>query len=399
MKYKFKAIDTNGDIIEDIYIANSKEEAVEMIKSKNFLILAIEEDFQVHLNSLVRRKKVKRKDLVIFCNLFHTMLNAGINISKSFEIISENIENLKFKSALKEVNEDIHQGLNLSDAMARQKDIFPVLFIEMVRAGEMSGNLEEILLRLGDYYEKQNKIENKIKGALIYPSLLIVLSVVVVLFMLAFVLPVFFNIFDSNELMLPLPTQILIGISDIIHHHWKKLIVLIGIGVFAIRIYFKMDHGQTVLDQIKLKVPILRKLYIKIATANLTKTLSILLSAGLPLIKSLEMAGSVVNNIVIRKNLENEITQIEAGKLLSDAIKDTKIFSSVVHSMIKVGEETGTLDDILLKTSILYDEEINTSLEKLTKLIEPVLMIIVGLIIGFIVISLVLPMFDLMHSI
>lgn len=399
MKYKFKAINLNGDIFEDFYIANDEEEVVQMIKSKNFFVLSVEEDYRVNLDYLLNNRRIKLKDLALFSKLFYTMLNSGINISKSLKIISEDITNTKLKSAIININEDIHSGTSLSNAMERQKNIFPSLYVEMVRAGEISGNLEGIILRLGDYYDNQNKIKNKINSSLIYPILLIFVSMVVVIFMIVFVLPIFYDIFSSRELILPLTTRTLINFSSFYYQHWSKIIIFIIILSFALKLFSKTHSGKTILDNLKLRTPLIKGLYIKIVTSNLTKTLSILLSAGIPLMKSLEMASNVVNNVIIRQKLIHEISNIEDGKLLSDAIKDIEVFSSVVYSMVKVGEETGALDNMLLKISTLYDEEVRTSFEKLTKLIEPMLMIIVGLIVGFIVISLALPMFDIMYSI
>lgn len=399
MKYKYRAINTNGEVIEDQIIANSKEDVLEMIKSKRLLTLSIEEVFQYDFSKRFTSRKVKKKDLVVFCRLFYTMLNAGVNISKSLEIIANSTKNTKMKLALNEVNTDIHNGIYLSDALEKHKHIFPIMFIEMIRAGEISGNLDEIINRLGEYYYNQYKIENRVKSSLVYPVLIIILSVLVIVFMLALVLPVFYDIFSSRNLSLPLPTILLIQISNTIRNHWTTIIILLQVIILGLRSYFKRPRGRKLIDLLKLKTPFIRDLYIKIASANFTKTLSILLSSGIPLIRSLTMSSNVLNNIIIKNKLEKQINKVEEGKKLSESIGDIRIFSSVVDAMIRVGEETGALDEMLLKTSIFYDEEVRTSLERMTKLIEPILMIIVGFIVGFIVLSLALPMFEIMYAI
>lgn len=399
MEYKYRAIDSNGEIIEDIYIAKNKKEVLDMIKSKEYLALSIKENLQIDFKTLLWNRKVEKKDLVVFCRLFFKMLEAGINISKALEILAGNITNSKLKSAVFNVNDHIHKGLSLSDALERESNVFPIMFVEMVRAGEISGNLEEIIQRLGDYYHNQYKIDSKIKSSLLYPALLIVLSITVIVFMLTFVLPVFYGIFENRELVLPLPTRILIQTSDIIRNHWREIIILTITIFVSVRRYFRTSNGRMIIDYMRLNVPFVKKIYIKIATANFTKTLSILLSSGIPLIKSLVMASNVINNIVIKSKLENEIMCIEEGKSISESIKDFKIFPTMLVSMIEVGEETGALDVMLLKTSELFDEEVRTSLERFAKLIEPLLMIVVGFIIGFIVISLALPLFDIMYAI
>lgn len=399
MKFKYRAINSSGEVIEDLCFAKDRDEVIDMIKSKGLLCLAIEENFQINASDFFKNKKAGLKDLVVFCKLFYTMLKAGIKISKSLEIITKNINNSKLKSSVININKDIHKGLSLSDSLENQNKVFPPLFIEMVRAGEISGNLEEIIYRLGQYYENQYKIKNKIKSSLVYPILLILVSIAVVIFILTFVLPVFFNMFTNRGLTLPLPTRILITISDTILQEWSKLIILFSISIIVIKIFLKTNRGQVALDFLKLNTPFLKKLYINIITANFSKTLSILLSSGVPLIKSLEMTGNVLNNCLVKNKLYYETNQVEAGKQLSNSIRDLKIFPPLLDSMIQVGEETGELDEMLLTTSEFYDEELGSSLEKLTKLIEPILMIIIGLIVGFIVVSLALPMFEIMYTV
>lgn len=399
MKYRFKAISPKGDLIEDIYDSSSEDKVLEMIKSRKLLALSIEEETKIDLRSLFTVKKVGKKDLVIFCKLFHTMLNAGTSISHSLGIIAENTSNIRLKTALIDIKNDIYKGSALSDAIEKQNKIFPSIFYEMVRAGEISGNLDVIINRLENYYDKQYKIENKVKSSIVYPALIIVLSIFVIIFMLTFVFPIFNDVFSTREMNLPLPTKLLFFISNGIRYNWTKLIFIFTIAIVLIFGYLKTEKGELILDYLKLNIPLAKGLYTNVVTANFTKTLSLLISSGIPLLISLNMSSTVLNNQIIKKKLENEIVHIEMGKSLSDSIRDLGIFPSVVHSMIKVGEETGALDELLLKTSLYYDEEVSTSFEKVTKLIEPVLMIVIGFIVGFIVLSLALPMFDAMYTI
>lgn len=343
-------------------------------------------------------RKVKKDDLVVFCRLFYTMLNAGINITQSLEVICMNTGNSKLRKGLKEINNDIYKGLNLSDSMGNQDKIFPSFFVEMIRAGEISGNLEEIIERLGDYYEGQNKIENKLKSSLVYPITLMVLSIVLVIFMLSFVFPLFYELLNSREAILPLSTRILMHISSIINDHWETGFLLLIASFLGIKAYLKTKKGLYFKDNLKLKTPFINRIYKRIIAANFTKTLSLLLSSGIPLIKSLEISNRVINNTVIQSKFQTEILNIERGKDLASAIKSLGIFPSVIDSMVKIGEESGALDQMLLKTSKYYDEEVGTSIEQFSKLIEPILMIFIGLIVGFIVISIVLPVFDIMYT-
>lgn len=399
MKYKFKAVDLNGNTIEDIYVADSKEDVIDMIRSKDYLPLSIEENSQIDLKSLMELKRVKLKDLVIFCRLFYSMLDAGVSISSALEIVSENTSNRSLSKGLRDINKQIHEGSTLSQGMDMHRNIFPMMFTEMVKAGEISGNLEVIINRLGNFYERQNRLENKIKGSLIYPIILIVMSILVIAFMLTIVFPVFYDLFSSNDFILPLPTRILIFISNVLRNNWLLATVGLLIIVLLLNKYLKTRSGRIAIDFLKLRIPYLKGIYIKTLSANFTRTLSILLSSGIPLLQALEIVSNVLNNRIIKDKLDKEIILVEEGKSLSSAIKDLEIFPSVVHSMVKVGEESGSLDEMLLKTSEYYDEDINASLENLTKLIEPGLMIVIGSIIGFIVLALALPLFNVMYTI
>lgn len=399
MKYKFKAVDLNGNTIEDIYVADSKEDVIDMIRSKDYLPLSIEENSQIDLKSLMGNRRVRLKDLVIFCRLFYSMLDAGVNISSALEIVSENTSNKSLANGLRDINKEIHEGSTLSQGMDMHRNIFPMMFTEMVKAGEISGNLEIIINRLGNFYERQNKLENKIKGSLIYPIILIVMSILVIAFMLTIVFPIFYDIFSSNDFILPLPTRILIFISNVLRNNWLLATVGLLTIVLLLNKYLKTRRGRIAIDFLKLRIPYLKGIYIKTLSANFTRTLSILLSSGIPLLQALEIVSNVLNNRIIKDRLDKEIILVEEGKSLSSAIKDLEIFPSVVHSMVKVGEESGALDEMLLKTSEYYDEDLNASLENLTKLIEPSLMIVIGSIIGFIVLALALPLFNVMYTI
>ena len=361
--------------------------------------MTFKEKFNLDLITFFNINKVKKSDLAIFCRLFYTLINSGIKITQCLEIINENIKNPRLKESLIDINRDLYEGSNLSDSMGKFPKVFPSFCVEMIRAGEISGNLEEILQGLGDYYEDQSKMENKLKSSLIYPTLLIILSILLVIFMLSFVFPMFFNLLNNRDVSLPMSTRFLIFISNLVQNYWE-IGILIFIGfLLGLNKYFKSQKGRLFLDTIKIKSPLVKTLYRNIITANFSKTLSLLLSSGIPLIKSLEIVGKVINNRLIEKRLQVEISNIEGGKSLGGAIKSLGVFPSVLYSIVSIGEESGSLDNLLLKTSKYYYDEVRTSIEQFCKLIEPILMIVVGLIVGFIVISVVLPIFDIMYII
>ena len=399
MKFKYKAIAQNGQTVEGTFDATSEGEVVSMIKSNNYIPVNIERDIGADAQIELFSKKVKKKDLAVFCRQFFTMINAGLGIVKCLDILVMQTENKTLKNTLASVSEDVQKGFTLSEAMNKHQNIFPSILISMVEAGEVSGSLDTILERMAEHFEKENKIENKVKASMIYPAALAVVSVVVVIFMLVFVMPTFLGMFEGSDVPLPAPTRILIAISDSIRVFWYIYVIVIGIIVAALGVFKKSEEGTRFFDFMKLKLPVIKTTSSKIITSRFTRTLSTLMSSGIPLLKALEVVSNVVNNVIIKERLEEGIENIRKGITLSKAVRDVGIFPPMVDSMIKIGEESGSLDDILYKTADFYDEEVDASLQRLTSLLEPVMLVGMALIIGFIVIAMYLPMFDMMQTI
>lgn len=327
------------------------------------------------------------------------MINSGLGIVKCIDILVMQTENKTLRNSLASISEDVQKGFTLSEAMNKHQNIFPSILISMVEAGEVSGSLDTILERMAEHFEKENKIENKVKASMIYPAALAVVSVVVVIFMLVFVMPTFLGMFEGSDVPLPAPTRILIAISDSIRVFWYIYVIVIGIIVAALGVFKKSEEGTRFFDFMKLKLPVIKTTSSKIITSRFTRTLSTLMSSGIPLLKALEVVSNVVNNVIIKERLEEGIENIRKGITLSKAVRDVGIFPPMVDSMIKIGEESGSLDDILYKTADFYDEEVDASLQRLTSLLEPVMLVGMALIIGFIVIAMYLPMFDMMQTI
>ena len=399
MRFKYKAIAQNGQTVEGTFDATSEGEVVSMIKSNNYIPVNIERDIGADAQIELFSKKVKKKDLAVFCRQFFTMINAGLGIVKCLDILVMQTENKTLKNTLASVSEDVQKGFTLSEAMNKHQNIFPSILISMVEAGEVSGSLDTILERMAEHFEKENKIENKVKASMIYPAALAVVSVVVVIFMLVFVMPTFLGMFEGSDVPLPAPTRILIAISDSIRVFWYIYVIVIGIIVAALGVFKKSEEGTRFFDFMKLKLPVIKTTSSKIITSRFTRTLSTLMSSGIPLLKALEVVSNVVNNVIIKERLEEGIENIRKGITLSKAVRDVGIFPPMVDSMIKIGEESGSLDDILYKTADFYDEEVDASLQRLTSLLEPVMLVGMALIIGFIVIAMYLPMFDMMQTI
>ncbi len=399
MIYKYKAITKNGEVIEGYFEGQNKTDVLNMIKSNNYLPVSVERDIESDAQVKLFSPKVKKKDLAIFCRQFYTMIDAGVGIFKSLEILETQTRNKLLKEALVLIHEDVQKGFSLSGAMKKHAKVFPPILINMVEAGELSGTLDSILERMALHYEKEYKLENKIKSALIYPMALIVVTISVVIFMLVAVLPTFIDMFDGSGVDLPWPTKFLLNINNFINVYWYILVGIIVGLLFFVLIYARTEEGRKGIDKLKISIPGIRITNIKIITARFTRTLSTLMASGIPLIQALETIGRVIDNRIIEDKLKEGIVGIKKGVSLSRTVKDIDIFPPMVDSMIKIGEESGALDDMLYKTADFYDEEVEVSLQRMTTLIEPILLVVMAIIIGFVVVAMALPMFEMTETI
>lgn len=399
MRYKYKSISADGRETEGLYVGDSETGLINMLKGKKELVLSIERDVQSEAQIELFKQKVKKKDLALFCRQFYTMISAGLGIVPCLEILVSQTENKTFKNAIADTFEEVQKGSTLSESMKQHADIFPTILISMVEAGEVSGNLDTIMLRMAEHFEKENKIENKVKAAMVYPAVLAVVSVVVVVFMLVFIMPTFVGMFEGSGVALPGPTQLLINISNSIKTYWYIYLAAIIAVVVGISMYKKTQEGRRLYDSLKLRLPVVKGTSTMLATSRFTRTLSTLLSSGIPLIQAMEVVSKVVNNSVIEERLVSSIESIRKGVSLSRTVKDVGIFPPMVDSMVKIGEESGSLDDMLYKTADFYDEEVEASIQRLTSMIEPLMIVVMGLAIGFIVIAMYLPMFDMMKTV
>lgn len=399
MIYKYKAVSHNGEMIEGFFEGEVESDVLAMLKGNNYMPVTIEKDVGAEAQIDLFSSKVKKKDLAVFCRQFYTMLDAGIGIVKCIDILEKQSENKTLVKALGALHEDVQKGFTLSEGMKKHTKVFPSLLINMVEAGEFSGNLDTIMERMAVHFEKENKLENKIKSALIYPIALSVVSIAVVVFLLVAVMPTFISMFESSGQALPGPTQALLIISNSLTEFWYIYVVVVLGMTLGFASFKRTNAGKTLLDGLKLKIPVVKDTTVKIVTARFTRTLSTLMSSGMPLLQSIEIVGRVVGNKVIQDRLEIAVEDIRKGVSLSRTISEVKVFPPMVDSMIKIGEESGALDDILYKTADFYDDEVEVALQRMTALMEPLMLVVMALVIGFIVIAMALPMFDMVNTI
>ncbi|WP_074350269.1 type II secretion system F family protein [Proteiniborus sp. DW1] len=395
----YRAVTDSGQVIEGVYEANSEWEVLAMLRSNEYIPISIEYKEKENPIFPYFTKKITKRDLAVFCRQFYTMLNAGVTIVKCLNILEAQTENKVMRKATRTTLDDVQKGMTLSEAMRKHDTVFPNLLVNMVEAGEISGNLDIIMERMAMHYEKENKIENKIKGAMIYPIVLGVVSIAVVIFLLVAVMPTFINMFESSGVELPAPTRILLNISNSLQNQWyiylaSILVLVLGVGYFG-----RQESGRLFIDSLKLCMPVIKNTNIKVATSRFTRTLSTLLSSGIPLLQALDVVSKIVNNKFLSYKLENAKEEVRKGVLLSRAIKEIRTFPPMVDSMIKIGEESGSLDEVLCKSADFYDEEVETAVQQMTEILQPILVIIMALIVGFIVIAMALPMFDMVNAV
>lgn len=400
--FKYKAVKSTGEIIKGIYNAQSKEEVIQMIRGKKQIPVKIEE-VKIKSKNVAKldyfRTKVKAKDLAIFCKQFYTMLYAGIPLINCLEVLIEQSENRILKKAIEDIFTQMQKGVILSEALKKNKNVFPHLLVSMVEAGELTGNLDEILKRMSEHYEKENRINSKIKGAMVYPIILSIVAIGVVIFLLIFIMPTFIGLFTSSGIALPLPTRILLSFSYFIKKFWYLFLILISIVGFLLKNLMNIDSGKRAFDRLLFKLPIIGGSITNIITSRFTRTLSSLLSSGIPIIPSLEAAANVTNNMVVKDGIERVVYDIKKGISLAKLLKDMKVFPPMMISMVSIGEESGSLDEMLSKTADFYDEELETAIQKMVSMLEPLMIIVMSIIIGFIVIAMILPMFEMVLTI
>ena len=339
--------------------------------------------------------KVTSHDVMLFTRQFATMIDAGLPIVQGLEILSQQSENKAFRNIIRTIKQDVEGGFTLADALKKHPKAFDDLYVNMVAAGEVGGVLNTILNRIAMFIEKADKLKKKVKGAMIYPCTIIVVAVAVVTVLLLYVIPVFAELYGGMGKALPAPTQITINMSNWFRAYFIYMAIGVGILIAAIRFYHKTPQGKTTIDGIMLKMPIIGDLLRKVAVARFSQNMSILLSSGVPILDGLAITAKTAGNKVVEKAIMDARVSISQGKTVAEPLTESKIFPPMVCQMVAIGENTGALDAMLKKVADFYEEEVDNSVANLTSLMEPLIMVILGVILGGLVISMYLPIFQL----
>ncbi len=397
VSYAYKAKDRSGQIVSGNIEADNTTAVVAKLRQMGYTVLNVNEKATGAggINIQLFKKKVALKDIAVFSRQFATMINSGLSLTKSLNILAEQTDNPTLAGVISEIQKDVEAGQTLSDAIGKHDSIFSSLFINMVRAGETGGVLDDVLLRVAEHHESEVSLKAKVKSAMTYPIVMFAMSMIILFAMLTFVVPVFVGMFESLGGDLPLPTKVLVVTSDFIRSRWYLLIgAFMGLR-YGIRAYKKTPQGRLAFDKLRLRLPVFGQLTSKLAIARFTRTFGTLISSGVPILQALEIVSATAGNEVVSKAIKATRVSIKEGETIAKPLAESPIFPPMVVQMISVGEETGALDVMLEKIAEFYEEEVATMVEGLTALIEPLMIAVMGVVIGGVIISLYMPMFKL----
>lgn len=399
-RYNFKARDAAGKLVTDTTEAATKEELIERLRRIGYMVTSVQEivtDKKLALLWEKFRRPINTEDMILFNVELSNMINSGVTLLDSLNVLKKQIENKTLKETLGFVASSVKAGESLSGSVARYPHTFSKLFINMVKAGEASGKLGNVLDKLAQYLESQAQMKQNIKGIMLYPSIVFCFAILITLFLVTFIMPRFVEIFQATGVKLPLLTLAFFKIGMMIRQFWYLIILLIISAAVALRYYFFSERGGLLFDRLKLRMPIVGPLYRKIIISRFTSTLAILFSSGVPILESLDITRDVMVNRVYVKCLTDLHDAVKKGKGIAESLGASGEFPPDITQMVAVGEETGSLGDMLNKVADFYDRAIAYAIKKFTTILEPLLILSVGTIVAFILASMLIPVFSLVR--
>lgn len=397
--FAYTAIDASGRTVKSVLEADNEQLVLAKLRDMSLHCTDIKKAAAKGKSSLLGKKKHKPKSIVVFSRQFATMIDAGIPILRCLDILTGQTKDPMLKDALEQITNDVRGGLTLNEAMAKHPHVFSKLYVNMIRAAEVGGILDQILDRLAGFLEYEADIRGKIKSAMMYPVLVLCFSVLMLFVLFSFVLPKFKEIFVGMNVELPSITAALFSMGDFMSKYWWTVIFM-GFGAFfGIKLWGKTPMGREKMDYLKLKFPVVGELTLKMSIARFTRTFGTLINSGVPMIRSLEIVQETLDNVVLAGAIEQTRASIREGQKLSTPLIASGLFPNMVTCMIDVGEESGRLSEMLVKVGDFYDAEVETTVKGLTSMIEPMLIIFMGVVVGFIAISVMTPIFKLVNSV
>ncbi|HJQ21737.1 MAG TPA: type II secretion system F family protein [Gemmatimonadaceae bacterium] len=391
--FTYTARDAKGELKSATVDATSREEAISQLKKQRLNVIKIDEQ--------VKKKKAGKvpiRQIVIFTRQFSTMINSGLPLVQAMSILAEQSEDPNLRDVTKQVVFDVESGNTVADALRKHPGAFSELYVNMVAAGEAGGILDTILMRLAVFMEKNDALVRKVKGAMIYPGVIMTVAAGAITVLLIFVIPTFVKMFREAGIPLPLPTRIVIAMSEFLQSYWWLMAIIIGAGVYSLRKYYATQDGKLVIDRLMLKMPVLGDVIRKSAVSRFTRTLGTLIGSGVSILDGLEITAKTSGNRVIQDAIMESRASIAGGETISAPLKKSQVFPPMVISMINVGEQTGGLDEMLGKIADFYDEEVDAAVSGLLALMEPVMIVFLGVVVGGMVIAMYLPIFDMVNA-
>jgi type IV pilus assembly protein PilC len=398
LTYQYSVRDRAGKIVSGTLEADSQASVATKLKQMGYAPVSITKanaGMKKELSIPGFGKRVKLKDLAVMSRQFATMINSGLSMLRSLTILSEQTENKELARVLGEVSKDVETGVALSSALAKHPEVFPPLMINMCRAGEVGGFLDSVLLQIAENYEAEVKLRGKVKSAMTYPVVVFVMAILAVVGMLLFIVPTFANMFKTLGGELPAPTRILVTMSDLLKMAAPVLLVALIAGVIVWRRIKRSDRVRNIVDPLKLKIPVFGTLFQKIALSRFARNLGTMMHSGVPILQSLEIVADTTGNVVLGRAVRDVQESVRSGESLAGPLANHSVFPPMVVQMMAVGEDTGALDTMLHKIAEFYDQEVESTTESLTALIEPLMIAVLGGIVGSMIIALYMPIFKI----
>lgn len=392
--FEYTARTATGEEATGTMEAASREEVVQQLRKNRMVVVRVREKKKRKTGA-----RVPTRDIVVFTRQFATMVNSGLPLVQALDILAKQTENPQLSETTKQVVYDVESGNTLADALEKHPKVFTQLYVNMVAAGEAGGILDTIMLRLATFLEKNDAIVRKVKGAMVYPGVIFSVAGICIMVLLIFVIPTFQTMFASVGVPLPLPTRVVIGISDFLQNFWHVLIVASVVSFFAIRAYYGTDNGRLVLDKLMLNAPVMGDLLRKSAVSRFTRTLGTLLASGVSILDGLEITARTAGNRVVHDAVMESRGSIAGGDTIAGPLERSDVFPPMVTSMIAVGEATGGLDEMLSKIADFYDDEVDTAVGTLLSLLEPIMIVFLGVIVGGMIVAMYLPIFDMINAV
>jgi type IV pilus assembly protein PilC len=398
--YVFKAMDIAGGKAGGEVEADSKQAVADQLKSRGLIVLDIADKHASREIELAFLKRVKASELAVFSRQLSTMISSGMSILRALYVLEEQTESKFLKETIVVVRKDVESGRSLSDAIARHPKVFNPLFVAMTQAGEAGGMLESALLRVADQLQKDAALRREVRGAMVYPIIVMIVAPAILMALVGFLVPVFISVFKQFGGELPLPTKITVFLSEMVTGYWWLLFVGAGVAIALFLKWKKSARGRPQWDRFRLRVPLkIGTIVQQVAVARWSRTLASLTAAGVPLLYALEITGRTGGNVVVEEAMDGVIASVKRGGTISAALAHSPVFPMMVTHMVGVGEESGALDSMLDRVAEFYEEQVEASIKVLNTILEPLMIIVIGMIVGFIVISMYLPLFEVYNHI